>query len=100
MASFPLHNIWISKSHKSNEENIKKEIWRHKGLPHRLVLKHNEEVDLIRAAVIPAPYKLCRDKKRATSFPVEIETIFKHCFNIKKKIIILQGEYSLIDVKR
>lgn len=42
-----------------------------KGLPHWLILKHNEEVDLISAGLIPAPYKLGRDIKRTTSFPVE-----------------------------
>lgn len=82
---------WISKSYGyyiSNEKNIKQEIWRHKRLPHCLILKHNEEVDLIRAALIPDPYKLGRDIQRATSLPVEIESISKHCFNRKRKIIM------------
>lgn len=50
-------------------------------------IKHNEEEDLIRSALIPSPYKLGRDIKRAISCRVEIESIFKHCFKIKRKII-------------
>lgn len=40
--------------------------------------KHNEEVDIIRAALIPALYKLGRDIKREASFPIETECISKH----------------------
>ena len=39
---------------------------------------NNEEVVIIRAALIPVLYKLGRDIKREASFPIETECISKH----------------------